>query len=121
LSRETQALPVPLTEDEIRHRGQELARRIQSRAEEAERQAEEKRRMRAQLEEMDAGIARLSEVVRTGVEHRSVEVVEQLVGTRVERIRTDTGEILSTRAATDEERQIGLFRSGEPDSQEATQ
>lgn len=113
LTTRRELLPVQLTDDEVRERGRELAQRIQARAAEAAEQKRLKEAMKEALMRLDEQIADLSHRVKSGIEERFVDVQDRLVDGRVETIRMDTGEVLRTRTATDAERQIGLFESGE--------
>jgi len=99
---ESRFLRVPLTPDEQRERGQQLARAF---AELADAQARHKTARDHQKDEenqIEGRIAKLASIVREGFEERAVPVEMRIdVGLgMVEEVRTDTGEIVKTREAT---------------------
>lgn len=109
----TRRLSVPLTDREQQQAGINLAQTNQDIAAEESRQAEQKASMKARLQELEARRQRESLVVSRKAEDREVDV-EVLAnwerGTASE-VRTDTGEIISTRILTDEERQGSLIEA----------
>lgn len=109
LTTANELLPVKLTDDEVRDRGRELAQRVEGRTKEIQDQKAEKDRMKKDLEDIEGDIARLSRVVRSGEEDHFVAVESRLEGDMVVFVRTDTGEQLRSRQATESERQISLF------------
>ena len=115
---ETRSLYVPLTEDEVRLRSQEMAtaERILAEAEaDEDTQAEAWKACKKALETTTADArAKLSivgRIVREKRELRAVEIVEERNHTlkTVDTIRTDTGEIIETRGMTESEMQRSLF------------
>lgn len=102
-------LPVKLTDDQVRDRGRELAQRVEGRTSEIADQKTQRDRMKKDIEDLDGDIARLSRVVRSGEEDQFVAVESRLEGEMVVSVRTDTGEQLRSRQATESERQISLF------------
>lgn len=54
------------------------------------------------------------EVLKTGEEWRDVECTEEVRGTSMVTVRTDTGAVVDTRPATAEERQVGMFEDVPP-------
>ncbi len=111
--KEERFLQVPLTSDEVRSRGEQLADAVCERSVILERQKAEKERMRDELEAIDGRIRRLAAVVSDGVEERSVpvEVRVNLVLGLLEEIRIDTGEIVKSRAATEEDKRRAQARA----------
>lgn len=106
----TAPLPCVLTDAEIQERGEELAK---TEAELVDHNTEAKR-IRSDLKEQEAGfrstIGRLTITINSRAEERPVEVeVRKLSERLVEEVRLDTGEQITTRPATSEELQGGLF------------
>lgn len=108
---ETRVLPVRLTGDELLDRGASLAAVIQDIDSEERRQNDQKAQMKARLAELDARRTQLAIVIGRKEEDRDVEVQvfnDYDKGT-VEVVRVDTGEAVSRRRMTDEERQQRLL------------
>jgi hypothetical protein len=111
---EYRTLPVSLTEEEIKQKGDVLATRIE------ERDAIELRRKAAadgfkeELKAISGDINSLARQVRTREEQRVVKCLWERDDSRMSMIlvRQDTGEIFESRAMRDDERQTALF-SGE--------
>ncbi len=99
---ESRFLRVPLTEDEQRERGQQLARAFQELGDAETTHKTEKDRMKDVEGRIAGHISKLATIVREGFEERSVPVEMRIdVGLgMVEEIRTDTGEVVRTREAT---------------------
>ena len=99
-----------LTDDELQAAGNDLAKVVQDIAGEADRQGEIKAQMKARLMELTAKQTVLAIMVSRREEHRDVEVtIATCYDDGVEiRTRTDTGEVISTRALRDDERQPRL-------------
>lgn len=110
LTRLTRRLPVELTEDERRAKGDELARAVGERADVDVARKEAAASFKEQLEIVDDRISLLSEELRSGSEQRDVEVREEFDRSRysVNIIRCDTDRIVEVRPATEEDRQRGL-------------
>ena len=115
---ETRNLYVPLTEDEVRLRSQEMAtaERILAEAEAEEANQATAWTARKKALEKATGDARaklsiVGRVVREKREIRAVEVVESRnhQSKTVDTVRTDTGEIIETRGMTESEMQRSLF------------
>lgn len=115
---ETRNLYVPLTEDEVRLRSQEMAtaERILAEAEADENNQAEAWKARKKALETTTADARaklsiVGRIVREKRELRAVEIVEERNHTlkTVDTIRTDTGEIIETRGMTESEMQRSLF------------
>lgn len=114
MSNTFEKLPVQLSDEEVRLRGEELAaKRKEWEAVKAEAKAAAQA-AKSQLDELDTDISELARVVRARTEWRDVEVIEQRDFDRglVETIRTDTGEVVRSRAMTGGERQITLLGAG---------
>ncbi len=110
LARTSTTLPVKLTEGELRTKGDELAVVCQQVDEEEVSQKNLKDQMKAKLSELESRRTRLALVISRREEYREIEVVRQIseTGDIVTETRTDTGEILQTRPARDNERQQAL-------------
>lgn len=107
---ENRILPVKLHEDELRDRGDKLAAVIQDLNAEESRQVDQKAQMKARLSELDARKTQLAIVISRREEDRdvAVDVFANYVGGLVEVVRRDTGEVISKRRMTEEERQQPL-------------
>ena len=103
---ETRFLPVALTPDEIQGRGEQLAQLLDDEAALTVAHKAARDAMRAEADRLYAQIHRLAAIVRERVEERSVAVELRLnlaLGL-VEEVRTDTGDIVTTRAVTAEDK-----------------
>jgi hypothetical protein len=109
LRAERRSLPCKLTEEEVLVAGSELANvALQIDAEE-ERQKNVKAQMKAILTELTSRQMKLSHVVVQKEEYRDVDVKVMLhEGDMVQEIRTDTDEIIFSRTARDDEKQLHL-------------
>lgn len=107
---ESRWLPVKLHEDELRDRGDKLAALIQDVSAEERRQVDVKAQMKARLSELDAKKTQLAIVISRREEDRdvTVDVFHDFDRLTVETIRQDTGEVISSRRMTEEERQQKL-------------
>ena len=106
----TMRLACKLTDDELRAAGDGLAKVVQDIASEDDAQKDQKAQMKARLMELTARQTILALQVSRREEHRDVEVtiaVDYKLGVEI-RTRTDTGEVISTRALRDDERQPRL-------------
>jgi len=106
LSRE---LGVKLNDAEIKVLGRELGRKYAAR-----QQLDDKRKLvaadfKSQIGKHDEDIRRMSSALEKGEEIRPVECVEYYEAGAIITKRTDTNEVIDTRAATLQERQRGLF------------
>ena len=106
----TRLLPCKLTDDELREYGQDLAKVRQDILTEEARQVSLKQQLKASLTELEARSLRLSSMIARGEEARDVEVEPRLDFRKSEycEIRADTGERISERLITEEERQEHL-------------
>ena len=111
--KEWRFLPVALTNDEVRARGEQLADTVyRRRALEAD-QAAEKKAMKDELDGLAVEIEALATTVNDRREIRSVEVQirANLTLGMAEEVRTDTGEITTTRPLDEKDKmraQTGL-------------
>ena len=104
--KETRFLKVPLTSDEIQARGEQLAKLLDEAQLLALAHRSERHAMREDAGHLAGQIARLAAIVRERVEERSVEIELRLNLTLglVEEVRTDSGEIVKSRAVTEEDK-----------------
>ena len=107
-------LPVQLTDDEVLHRGRELALQLRAIAELQQQQGDEmralKQRQRADLRAADAEKMRLLEAVNDGRENRPVTCVHLADFGRgiCTTVRADTSQVVSTRRLTSDETQVQI-------------
>jgi hypothetical protein len=105
----TATKPCRLTDDERRTYGINLAHILETIDDEIAKHESVKREMKASLADLEAQRMMLATKVRRGEELREVEIeVCASDDGRVQEIRKDTGEIIVTRAPSDEERQLRL-------------
>jgi hypothetical protein len=109
-ARYQEPLLVKITPQDLQPKANELARVIAQRDAMKVNKREANAKFREQIAYFDERINELAESVREGSERRPVEVVERLNLrlNQVEVVRTDTGETISKRAATAEDRQETL-------------
>lgn len=105
-----QDLPVMLTKEETLDRSLELAGEIAGREVLLEQKKSSASEISAKINKINRRIVQLSLTVRDGKEMRSVECYRRFNYSKnsVETFRVDTGERVSSRAMTSEERQIDL-------------
>lgn len=103
-------LPVRLSEQELRERGDQLASITQDVTTEQQRQADTKAQMKARLTELEARRTQLAITISRRAEDREVLVTLRLDyrAGRASEVRNDTGEEILTRQITDAERQRHL-------------
>ena len=108
---ETRSLLCPLTLEEKRQRGESLAQKRQEwdSVESAKKAAVQ--HAKAEQDRIDSEADRLAEAIRTGHEHRDVEVIDRKnLDTRtMDTVRCDTGEVIESRLLTGAERQVAIF------------
>lgn len=111
----TEELPVPLTHIELLDRGEALALQ-----EKLWREADNERKdvadaYKGKLTKIEGEQARLAAIVRDRQEPRPVVVKQHMdfAAGAVLAIRTDTGEVVRTRAMTDAERQMELAEAAQ--------
>jgi hypothetical protein len=104
--KETRFLKVPLTPDEVRARGEQLANFVKERDELVREHTKVKKRMADDAKGADGRIYHTAQIVNERMEERSVTVEMRchLGLGLVEEVRTDTGEILVSRAATPDDK-----------------
>ena len=102
-------LACKLTDDELRQSGDELAATVQEINAEADRQKSIKDDLKARLSELAARESKLSNRIMRREEYRDVQVaIEMHDSGQVSETRLDTGQILTLRAAYEEEKQLPL-------------
>lgn len=107
-------LLVPLTSEDLRFLSLQMADTFQSIAMETERQKYIMGQIEAEISHLKARLIRLSALARQGAEYHAVVVETYLNNMElVQEIRTDTGEVITTRPPTDRERQLGLLAEGD--------
>jgi hypothetical protein len=111
---EYRTLPVSLTEEEIKQKGDVLATRIEERDDIEQRRKAAADGFKEELKAINGDINSLARQVRTREEQRIVKCLWERDDSRMSMIlvRQDTGEIVESRAMHDDERQTALF-SGE--------
>lgn len=109
-----ETLPVPLTETEVRIKGEELAALERCIADiEAEKSAAAKRLGDA-VKEGRAKALEIAQMIESREELRPVQVVEHPDFGRqvVDLVRVDTGVVIRSRPMTERDRQVSLLDSG---------
>ena len=103
---ETRYLQVPLTPDELRERGELLADLVRGAALLEEQHARERKAMKDAATTLNGRIQHLAAIVNARAEERSVKVEVRYnpVLALIEEVRTDTGEVVQTRAPTPEDK-----------------
>lgn len=107
MANEFRSLPVPLTDDELKLRADQLATRVKDKnAIETEKKAANDG-FKTRLTDAEDDIQKLSTTVKTKQEHRPVECswVENLKGYTMELRRSDTGQVVDSRPMSHDERQ----------------
>lgn len=106
----TETLSCVLTDDELRERGEQLAKAIEDIATEQKNQESIKAEMKSSIATLEARRDALAAQVRRKAELRQVEVEEvtDYVSGRFSRSRLDTGEVIHERPLTNDERQASL-------------
>ncbi len=122
LRRERRELPCKLTNAELRQVGDQLAMTVQEIAREEDRQKSVRDEMKAKLTELQSRQTTLALKVSRREEYRNIEVMVSITdaGELVQEIRLDTNDIIRSRPASAEERQLcldSLERNAETDKQ----
>ena len=106
----TRNLKCMLTQDETRTYGIELARENAAKDEAEERKKEVDAQLKAEIESHSTRALSIARKINNGYEYRDVECTLDCNYTKNSATirRTDTGEVIETRAMTQEERQMGL-------------
>lgn len=104
--KESRYLKCPLTDDEVRERGQALAHAIKQRDELAAEQMVAKNSMKDAMQTAEGAVAKLAHIVNERTEERTVQVELRVnLGLRlVEEVRMDSGEIIATRTVTEDDK-----------------
>lgn len=102
-------LPCDLTEQELLERGRTLSEQLAERARVSFEKATQMRRFTDQLRELDGDISTLTKTIQTQQENRNVMVESRFDPDKrtIDTIRRDTGETVSSRSATDVEKEKG--------------
>lgn len=110
VSEKEQLLPVRLTEQERVSRGRELAQTLSDIKSEESRAEMVKASLKSAMASLEARRDELGVVVQRGEEIRSVKVqdVADDSALRIARVRMDTGEVLTEREMTADEKQLVL-------------
>lgn len=103
-------LPCHLSDDEKHERGREAAAKLIELYEFKRLEKERAKVAKQKREELEKAIARLSHARHHGIEDQEVECYEQPNTTtyRIETIRTDTGEVVTSRKMDPLERQMAM-------------
>lgn len=108
----TQVLPCTLSDDEIRHKGSQLAALLKKRDEIAIEQKMATSQTRELTKQTELEITELSTQIHTRQEKRDVEVIERrdYFDRKVETVRADTGDIVSIRPMhpTEQQKELAL-------------
>jgi len=123
----TRMLPVELTQEEMLARGRELAAvsgQLGAAHADLDTQSEDwketKKALQNAIEHLEQELRDLAQIVRSGAEDRSVECYQtrnEATGTMEVR-RVDTGELVSTRQLSEDEKQATLPFDGPPPAEE---
>lgn len=107
----TQFLPVALTEEEIKVKGEQLAKKIDAHTKVEEEKKQTNSEFTKKLKESSAEIRHLARQVETGQEYRDVPVRPEFFPSKnlCKLYREDTGELVGTRPMTSEEYQQEFF------------
>ena len=112
MSNETffQQLPVPLTEEELKQRGKDLAKTHQDIGEIERHKKEINDDFKAKISALEASTSSLSRAISNGYEYREVECEWAFFWEKGEKhmVRLDTGETVEIRKISDFERQDRL-------------
>lgn len=106
----TKKLPVQLSNDEIRLKGQDLSRKLQELEDVDEARKEAMRDYKDRIDALKGESRRLAHIVTEGKEPREVpcETVRNDDNGTIELVRLDTVEVIDSRPMTPEERQRPL-------------
>ena len=116
MANEFRSLPVPLTDDELKLRADQLATKVKDKAAiEIEKKCANDG-FKTRLQDVEGDIQELSTTVKAKQEYRPVECswVENLKGYTMELRRSDTGTVVDTRPMSHDERQKSFrFANGQ--------
>jgi hypothetical protein len=112
---EVRDLPFPLTPEEVGLKGEDLARSLHAKQQLAEERSSVMGGFKERGGEIEKEIGRLSEIVRSRREYRPVrcEWSADDEKARMHLVRTDTGEIVTSRPMDEHEAQRALFEARE--------
>lgn len=112
ISVENEMLPVDLTDSEKIDFGRRLADIGFEIAEKESAKSSIAKQIGEEIKELEAQANTVGACIRSGTERREIPVETSAddVTLEVVKIRIDTGEVLSRRAMTPEERQVSMFR-----------
>jgi len=104
-------LPVELTHEELEAKRKELASLFRRDRDAEQEKKDATKRLGEELKSIRQDLDNLEEQCTSGRELREVEVVEQADPNQgiMRVIRIDTGEVVSTRPLTADERQVAMF------------
>lgn len=108
LQTEIRHLTTPLTDEETKQFSHDLAKTFQDMKTEELRQSGIKSDLKHQIEAFEEKINSLANTVANRSMLKPVEVETILDGVKVKEVRTDTGELIITRPATEKELQTKL-------------
>lgn len=116
ISVENEMLPVDLTDSEKIDFGRRLAELGYEISGIEERKASIAKQLGEDIKALEQQANTVGACIRSGTERREIPVETQADDERCEiiKLRIDTGEILSRRAMTPEERQVSMFRDDQP-------
>jgi hypothetical protein len=105
--KETRFMRVPLTDEELRARGEQLATELHRLREMEADHAAQKKEMKEDEASQAEAVDRVARIVRDRAEERSVEIELRyhLGSNLLQEIRLDTGEVTATREATKDDQQ----------------
>jgi hypothetical protein len=102
-------LPVRIERDKVEAKAKKMAIVIREREEVLEEKREANAEYRSKLNHFDEQLTELAASVESATEAKNVECIDYLLPTNeIQTVRTDTGEVVETRAATSDELQAKL-------------
>lgn len=114
----TESLPVPLTDDEIRFRGVEVAHLLAAISKLENKAKRKAQAYKQRIDETKKQLAQLADQINSRQEYREIQVEEQKDYTRkiVETLRLDTYAVIRTRPmnANELNRPLPMFGKDEP-------
>ena len=108
----TMTLPCEMTEEQVIQKAQELAAAVKEHEDHAATTKDIAGKRREELAAIEDRTRKLCRMVTTRTEERKVEVSEVLFGREVNLIRLDTGEVVETRPAKEDDVTASLFEEG---------
>jgi hypothetical protein len=103
-------LPVRLSDNEIKQRGEKLADLLREIGEKESEKSVETKKFASAIKELEVEADTVAQAIRSGQEDRDVEIERRpdFKKETVEIIRIDTGEVVVTEALSDSDRQTNL-------------